>query len=251
MTIPKSAENIRKIELSLDELIPKIEGRLQLIREDLKSLVNSIEAIKNIIEEKRRKSNDNTREISDLSNGLQTIRNEIQEIELEISKTQNKVDITNKQMLEIQSDLTLSKHKLETLKIEKETLNETIRGLEIELTSLLKIQEEIKPKFEASMNILMNEYKKLKGKSESIDNRFQAMRTLCSEDYIQSPEIGLIKFLAKKASSTSTITEIHSALGMDSKTLISILNKLAARNILTFNEKEGNINLLVNIDLFN
>ena len=125
MAIPKSAENIRKLELSLDELIPKFEGRLQLIREDLKSLVTDIEALKNFIEENRRKSNDYTREISDLSNDLQTFREEGAYIEQEIAKSQSRSDSVNNEIIEIQSSLSADKNSLESLEVEKSTLEET------------------------------------------------------------------------------------------------------------------------------
>ena len=40
MSIPKSAEEIRKLELGLEELVNKFQGRITLIREDLKSLIS-------------------------------------------------------------------------------------------------------------------------------------------------------------------------------------------------------------------
>lgn len=251
MSIPKSAENIRKLELSLDELIPKFKGRLQLIREDLKSLVTDIETLKHFIEENRRKSNDNTREISDLSNDLQTFHEEISHIEQEIAKSQSRIDSVNNQTNEIQSSLSSDKNSLESLEIEKSTLGETLQKLNAEFDSLQDVYDELQPKYEAKMNALMQDYNRIKSKRELIDNRFQAMRILCSKDYIQSPEIGLIKFLAKKASSMSTITEIRSALGIDHNTLKKVLQKLAARNVLDFDETAEKVNLLVKIDLFN
>jgi len=250
MGIPKSAENIRKLELSLDELVPKFKGRLDLIREDLKSLVSDIENLKILIDENRRKSNDYTREISDLNNDLQAFQTEIAEIEREISKAQNEIDTVNRQTSEIQSDLLANKNRLSTLETEKSTLLSNLNSLNTELSSLQATYDELKPKFDSQMNTLIEIHSKLKTKKDGLANRYQAMRILCSQDYIQSPEVGLVKFLAMKPSPTSTITEIRSALGMDPTTLMTVLKGLAARKVLGFDEATEKINLLLKIDLF-
>jgi chromosome segregation ATPase len=248
--IPKSAENIRKLELSLDELVPKFKGRLDLIREDLKSLVSDIENLKIIIDENRRKSNDYTREISDLNNDLQAFQTEISEIEREISKAQNEIDSVKSQISEMQSDLLADKNRLSTLETEKSTLISTLNSLNTELSSLQATYEELQPKFDAQMKTLADVHTKLKTKKDGLANRYQAMRVLCSQEYLQSPEVGLVKFLAMKPSSTSTIIEIRSALGMDPSTLTTVLKGLAARNVLEFDEATENITLLQKIDLF-
>ncbi|MFX0051009.1 MAG: hypothetical protein ACFFAJ_02480 [Candidatus Hodarchaeota archaeon] len=250
MTIPKSAEYIRKLELSLDELIPKFESRLQLIREDLKSLISDIENLKNLIDENRRKSNDYTREISDLNSDLQTFNDEIAQIEREISKSLDKIDSINNQASELHTELAADRNSLITLESEKSTLLATLKSLDEEQASLKSTHDEIQPKFDSQMDSLNHKYENLKAKRDRMGNRFKAIRLLCSEDYIQSPETGLIKFLAKKPSPSSTTTEIRSALGLDLNTLISILKGLAARGVLEFDEAAGNINILQKIDLF-
>lgn len=250
MSTPKSAEEIRKLELNLEELVKKFQGRVQLIREDLKSLISDIEALRNYINERRRMSNDYSREISDLTNDLQTFRNEIGQIEREISSTQNSIDTINTEASQLQSDLLADKNKLGILESEKTNLTTTLRSLEAELTTLENTYDKLKPKFETQMEAISQEYDRLNTEKTLIAKKFQAIRILCSKDYIQSPEVGLIKFLAKKPSPHSTITEIRSALGMDSNTLKSVINGLAARNVLEFNESAENVKLLVKIDLF-
>lgn len=250
MSTPKSAEEIRKLELSLSELVNKFQSRVELIREDLKSLVNDIESLRNYINERRRISNDYTREISDLTNDLQTFRSEIGQIENEISTIQSNIDIINSQASQIQSDLLANKNKLGILDSEKTNLTTNLRSLDVELTSLENTHNELKPKFEVRMNTINKQYDRLKTEKDMLANRFQAIRILCSKDYIQSPEVGLIKFLAKKPSPHSTLTEVRSALGMDFNTLKSVLNLLKARKVLDFNESAETITLLTKIDLF-
>ncbi len=250
MNIPKSAEEIRKLELSLEELVNKFQNRVGLIREDLKSLVNDIESLRNYINERRRISNDYTREISDLTNDLQTFRSELGQIENEISSIQNNIDTINTQATQFQSDLLADKNKLGILDSEKTNHITTLRSLDVELTSLESTHNELKPKFEARMNTINQQYDRLKTEKDLLANRFQAIRVLCSKDYIQSPEVGLIKFLAKKPSPHSTLTEIRSALGMDFNALKSVLNLLEARKALDFNESTESVTLLAKIDLF-
>ena len=250
MSTPKSAEEIRKLELSLEELVNKFQGRVQLIREDLRSLISDIESLRNYIDERRRMSNDYTREISDLTNDLQTFNNEIGQIENEISSIQSNIDLINSEVSQIQSDLLGDKNKFGILDSEKTNHTTALRSLEIELASLESINQELKPKFENRMKVIMQEYNRLESEKSLLANRFQAMRILCSKDYIQSPEVGLIKFLAKKPSPQSTLTEIRSALGMDLSTLKSVVKLLETRKVLTFDESAESVTLLVKIDLF-
>lgn len=250
MSTPKSAEEIRKLELNLEELVNKFQGRVKLIREDLKSLISEIESLRYHIDERRRISNDYTREISDLTNDLQTFSNEIGQIEREITSTQNNIDTINIQASQLQSDLSADKNRLGILENEKTNQATTLRSLDIELTSLEDIFNELNPKFETRIKALSQEYDQMKIEKTLIANKFQAIRILCSKDYIQSPEAGLVKFLAKKPSPQSTITEIRSALGIDLNTLKSILNRLVTRKVLEFNETTENVTLLVKIDLF-
>lgn len=250
MSTPKSAEEIRKLELNLEELVTKFQGRVQLIREDLKSLVNDIEILRNYINERRRMSNDYTREISDLTNDLQTFRSEIGQIENEISSIQSTIDSINTQVSQSQSDLLADKNKFGILDSEKTNNTTTLRSLDVELASLENIHNELKPKFETRLNAITQDYARLEAERSLLANRFQAIRTLCTKDYIQSPEVGLIKFLAKKPSPHSTLTEIRSALGMDLNTLKSVLKLLETRKVLEFDEPAENITLLVKIDLF-
>ena len=250
MSTPKSAEEIRKLELSLEELVNKFQGRVQLIREDLRSLVKDIESLRNYIDERRRMSNDYTREISDLTNDLQTFNSEIGQIENEIVSLQSNIDSVNSQVSQIQSDLLGDKNKYGILDSEKTNHTTTLRSLEVELASLDKIHQELKPKFENRMKAIMQEHDRLEAEKSLLANRFQAIKILCSKDYIQSPEVGLIKFLAKKPSPQSTLTEIRSALGMDLNTLKSVLKLLETRKVLAFDEPVETVTLLVKIDLF-
>lgn len=250
MSTHKSAEEIRKLELSLEELVTKFQGRIQLIREDLRSLISNIESLRNYISERRLISNDHTREISDLTNDLQTFNTEIGQIEHEISSFQSNIDLINTQLSQFQSDLSADKNKLGILENEKTSLTTTLRSLDIELTSLKETHNKLKPQFETQMNVINQEYDRLDKEKNTIENKFQAIRILCAKDYIQSPEVGLIKFLAMKPSPTSKLTEIRSALGMDLNTLKTVLSGLEARKVLKFDESGENVTLLEKIDLF-
>ena len=115
---------------------------------------------------------------------------------------------------------------------------------------LQNVHDELQPKFESKMQTITQEYEKLKMERDLLTYQFKAVRLLCLRDYIQSPEIGLIKFLAKKPSLDSTTTEIRSALGMDLGTIKRILNQLAERQVLDFNEAAEIVKLLIKIDLF-
>ncbi|MHA1228029.1 MAG: hypothetical protein ACTSPV_14885 [Candidatus Hodarchaeales archaeon] len=250
MTTLKSAEEIRKLELSLEELVSKFTGRIQLIREDLRSLINEIETLKNYIGDRRRQSNEYTREISDLTNDLQTFNQECSQLQKEIASIQEETDQINEQMLALQSDLIAIKNELGRLEAEQASLSSTLKSLELELASLDSTHRELQPKFENRMKIITEELEKLEKEKKSLANRFKAMRILCKKDYIHSPEVGLVKFLANKPSPNSTLTEIRSALGMDENTLKRVLNGLASMNVLEFDELKGKINILTKIDLF-
>ncbi|MFX0084802.1 MAG: hypothetical protein ACFFAU_03935 [Candidatus Hodarchaeota archaeon] len=250
MTTPKSAEEIRKLELSLEEIVDKFSSRIQLIREDLRSLISDIEYLKNHIAERRRLSNDYTREISDLTNDLQTFRSEIKQIESEISTFQNQNDSLYAQISDIQSNISAVRSDLGILDNDKSSLITTQRSLDVEIAALQSIHDELQPKFESKMQAITKEYEILKTERDLLTHRFKAIRLLCLRDYIQSPEIGLIKFLAKKPSPDSTTTEIRSALGMDPVTIKRVLNQLTKRQVLDFNEAAETVKLLIKIDLF-
>ena len=250
MTTPKSAEEIRKLELNLEELVNKFSSRVSLIREDLRSLVSDIESLKNHIGERRRQANDYVREISDLTNDLQTFRTEIELIEREISTFQNQIDSINTQMSEIQTDTSAVKSNYGILDNDKTSLKTTLRSLDVEIASAQAIYDELQPKFDTRMNAISKEFEKLKTERDLLAHRFKAVRLLCLREYIQSPEIGLIKFLARKPSPDSTITEIRSALGMDPVTIKGILNQLAERQVLIFDETAETVKLTTKIDLF-
>ncbi len=250
MSTPKSAEEIRKLELSLEELIPKFTGRLQLIREDLKSLINDIDNLKNYIGKRRQQLNEYTREISDLTNDLETFKIEIDQIQKEKENLQKELDNVNTENSSLQTKLTKNKTDLETLIKENNGLNETLKSLEKDLTMIETINNELRPKYEARMKLVTQEFEKLTNEKNLITNKFEAIRILCRKDYIQSPEVGLIKFLAMKPSSTSKLTEIKAALGIDETTLKRVLSGLEKRKVLDFNEAKDEITILTKIDLF-
>ncbi|MHA2073878.1 MAG: hypothetical protein ACW97X_04605 [Candidatus Hodarchaeales archaeon] len=250
MATPKSAEEIRKLELSLEELVNKFSSRVSLIREDLKSLITDIESLKNHIAERRRRSNDYTREISDLTNDLQTIRSEIERTEQEISTFQHENDSTNSQVADIQSEISSFRSDYGFLDTDKSSTITTLRSLDVEIASLQSIHDELQPKFDSQMNAITKEFNHLKKERDLLSHRFKAVRILCSKDYIQSPEVNLIKFLAKKPSPDSTITEIKSALGMDMNTIKRVLNQLDERKVLIFDEATDTVKILIKIDLF-
>lgn len=154
-------------------------------------------------------------------------------------------------IFQLQSDLLVDKTNLEKLEAEKSSLNSTLRSLEVELASLENTYEELQPKFESRLGTITQEHNRLTTEKTLLSSKFQAIRLICTKDYIQSPEVGVIRFLARKPSPDSTITEIRSALGIDQNTLNRVVSGLAARKVLEYNESVGAISLLVKIDLFN
>ncbi|MFW9778769.1 MAG: hypothetical protein ACFFE8_07940 [Candidatus Heimdallarchaeota archaeon] len=243
-------ERIRKMELSLDEIIPKFQGRLELVRKDLKDLITGIDDLKTLIADNRRKSNDYTREISDLSNDLQAFRNEITEIEKEISRSQDMANTVNMETQELNSELMAERNRLGTLEGEKNALEHSLSELEREKSGLQEIHDQFKPKFEKEVGLINERYASLKKKHDSLGYRFQAMRILCSEGYLATPEVNIVRYLAMKPSSTSSVTEIKSTLGVDPTALSTVLHGLATRQVLKLDESSGNVTILAKIDLF-
>jgi chromosome segregation ATPase len=244
-------ERIKKMELSLDELIPKFQGRLELIREDLKSLIKDIDDLKTLIGDSRRKSNDYTREISDLSNDLQGFRDEIVQIEKEISRSQSMTDSVNLETQELNSELMAGRNRLGTLEGERSALQSTLSELEREEAGLQEIYDQFRPKFEKEVASINEQYASLKKKHDSLGHRFEAMRILCSEGYLATPEVNIVKYLAMKPSATSSVTEMRSALGVDPTALSTVLRGLATRQVLELDESSGNVTIRAKIDLFN
>ena len=132
----------------------------------------------------------------------------------------------------------------------KSSTTTTLRSLDVEIASLQSIHDELQPKFESQMKTITQEFDRLKTERDLLAHRFKAVRILCSKEYIQSPEVNLLKFLAKKPSPESKTTEIRSALGMDFSTIKRILTELDVRKVLTFDEAGETVKLLIKIDLF-
>lgn len=239
------------MELSLDELIPKFQGRLELIREDLKSLIHDIDELKTLIDSNRVKSNDYTREVSDLSNDLQAFRDEIAQIEKEISRSHSMTDGVNAETQEVNSELMTGRNRLGTLEDEKNALQNSLNQLEHEEAGLQEIHNKFQPMFEKEAASINEQYASLKKKHNSLGYRFKAMHILCSEGYLSTPEVNIVKYLAMKPSSTSSVTEMRAALGVDPNSLSTVLTGLANRNVVELDESSGNVNILTKIDLFN
>ncbi len=251
MTIetPRSAEEIRKIHLTLEELVTKFQSRVQLIRDDLNSLINELESLKTHIGDLRRASNEQTREISDLTNDQQALLNEIKEIEKEISSHESNLNLQNEKLSEFQSRLSTDQNHLTGLESEKDSLSTILQKDKDELLDLRKKYDELQPEYDSKIQKIQDRCERLQNDKDMLTYRFKAIRIL-SQTYLQTPEVNLIRFLANKPSPKSTIIEIRSALGTDLESLKTILSKLAERNVLTFDPVLESIEVKDKIDLF-
>ncbi|PWI49665.1 hypothetical protein CEE45_00620 [Candidatus Heimdallarchaeota archaeon B3_Heim] len=249
MESPRSAEEIRKIELNLEELVTKFQSRVQLIRDDLKSLINELELLRTHIGDLRRTSNEHTREISDLTNDQQALLNEVAEIEKEISVHESNLNSHNEKLSQYQSRLTTDKNLLTGLESEKSSLSTILKTDKQELLTLKDNYDELQPKFESKIQIIQEKCERLKNDKDMLTYKFKAIRIL-SQSYLQTPEVNLIRFLANKPNPQSTVVEIRSALGIDPESLKTILKKLAERNVLEFDSAVDTIEVSAKIDLF-
>ena len=249
MESPRSAEEIRKIELTLEELVTKFQSRVQLIRDDLKSLIKELESLRTHIGDIRRASNEHTREISDLTNDQQTLVNEVLEIEKEISVHESNLNSHNEKLSQSQSRLSAEQNHLSGLESEKTSLATILNTDKEQLLTLRKKYDEIQPIYESKLQKIQEKCDRLEDDKDMLTYRFKAIRIL-SQSYLQTPEVNLIRFLANKPSPTSTIVEIQSALGIDVESLKTILHKLDERNVLNFDSAVDTIEVSNKIDLF-
>ncbi|MCK4849500.1 MAG: hypothetical protein KAT16_10760 [Candidatus Heimdallarchaeota archaeon] len=250
MESPRSAEEIRKIELSLEELVNKFQSRVLMIREDMQSLINGLESLRVHIGELRQTSSDRTREISDLTNEFQSLSNELNDIHSEQVANETKLDKLKEKISEFQSLLTTKKNRLSDLESEKASLESILKRDEGEFTSLKSKLDEIQPSYESKLKSIQEDFDQLQSEKDLLNYKYKAIKIL-SKSYLHTPEVNLVRFLAQKPSPNSTLTEIKSALGIDPVILNSILEKLSARNVLEFDQTVETIEILVKIDLFN
>ncbi|MHA1940842.1 MAG: hypothetical protein ACXAB2_03240 [Candidatus Hodarchaeales archaeon] len=249
MESPRSAEEIRKVELSLEELITKFQSRVQLVRDDLKSLILEIEQLKIYIGDLRRISNDRTRTISDLTNEHKALISQEEMLNQEIDSSSQQLTSVTNELQELQSSLNDKKSKVENLEAEKTSLNTILNKNINERDSLKTNYDKLEPIYDSKINRIQEELNRLKNDKEMLNYRFKSMRRL-SESYLQTTEVNLIRFLARKPSPISTLVEIRSALGIDLSALSTILGKLAEREILEIDKNSETVNLKVKIDLF-
>lgn len=250
MESPRSAEEIRKIELSLEELVNKFQSRVLLIREDMKSLIEGLESLRLHIGELRQTSNDRTREISDLTNESQSLSQELNDIHGEQVANETKVDQLKEKISEFQSLLTTKKNRLADLESEQASLESILKNDEGEFSSFKTKFDKIQPRYESKLKSIDEEVKRLQSEKDLLNYKYKAIRIL-SKSYLHTPEVNLVRFLAQKPSPNSTLTEIKSALGIDPVSLNTMLEKLAERNVLVFGPTVETIEVLEKIDLFN
>ena len=250
MESPRSAEEIRKIELSLEELVNKFQSRVLLIREDMKSLIEGLESLRLHIGELRQTSNDRTREISDLTNESQSLSQELNDIHGEQVANETKVDQLKEKISEFQSLLTTKKNRLADLESEQASLESILKNDEGEFSSLKTKFDKIQPRYGTKLKSIDEEVKRLQSEKDLLNYKHKAIRIL-SKSYLHTPEVNLVRFLAQKPSPNSTLTEIKSALGIDPVSLNTMLEKLAERNVLVFGPTVETIEVLEKIDLFN
>ncbi len=249
MESPRSAEEIRKIELSLEELVNKFQSRVLLIREDMKSLIEGLESLRLHIGELRQTSNDRTREVSDLTNESQSLSQELNDIHGEQVANETKLDQLKEKISEFQSLLTTKKNRLADLESEQASLESILKNDEGEFSSLKTKFDKIQPRYESKLESIDKEVKRLQSEKDLLNYKYKAIRILC-KSYLHTPEVNLVRFLAQKPSPNSTLTEIKSALGMDPVSLNTMLEKLAERNVLVFGPTVETIKVLEKIDLF-
>jgi len=249
MESPRSARELRKIDLSLEELPKKVQSRVQLIRDDLKSLIGEIENLRNHINERRRTSNDYSREISDLTNEHQALIDQLAGFEKESENFKLNLDSINNSFIEIQNQIVMDKNQLDNLESERSSLGAILKKDKQENSVLKKKHDESVNDFELKFSALKNQYSQLKNEKDMLVIKYKAIRVL-SQSYLQTPEVKLLCFLANKPGRNSTINEIRSSLGIDLSSLNAILEKLASYKVLDFDSAASTIMLKTDIDLF-
>jgi chromosome segregation ATPase len=250
MESPRSAEELKKIDLNLEELTKKVQSRVQLIRDDLKSLIAEIEQLRNHIDERRQVSNNYSREISDLTNEKQALLDQIAGIEKESEGYKSNLDSVNASFLDVQNKVAMDKYQLDNLESERSSLHTILSQDKQELDIFKQKYDELAKNFDSKFSSLEEQYKELRNKKDMLTFQYKAIRTL-SQSYLQTPEVNLLRFLANKPSRNSTLNEIRSSLGIDPVTLNTILENLAVRKVLDFDSTAGTIILKTDIDLFN
>jgi chromosome segregation ATPase len=249
MESPRSAEEIRKIELSLEELVNKFQSRVLLIREDMTTLIQGLESLRVHIGELRQTSSDKTREVSDLTNESQSLSNELNNIQGEQVANETKLDKLKSRVSEFQSILTTKENHLSDLESEKASLKSILKRDEGEFATLKGKFDELQPSYESKLKGIQDDFDRLKSEKDLLNYKYKAIKIL-SKSYLHTPEVNLVRFLAQKPSPNSTLTEIKSALGIDPVILNSMLEKLSARNVLLFDPTVETIEVQVKIDLF-
>jgi chromosome segregation ATPase len=250
MESPRSAEELRKIDQNLEELTKKVQSRVQLVRDDLKSLIGEIEKLRIHIDERRHISNDYSREISDLTNEHQALLDQLVGIERESEAQESTLDSVNNSLFEIQNKLAMDKNQLSNLESERSSLISILKKDEQECSILKgKYNEKVKA-FDSKFLELEKQHSQLRNEKDMLAFKYKAIRIL-SQSYLQTPEVNLLRFLANKPSRNSTLNEVRSSLGIDPSSLNAILEKLALRKILDFDSTAGIIILKSDIDLFN
>jgi chromosome segregation ATPase len=250
MESPRSAEELRKIDQNLEELTKKVQSRVQLIRDDLNSLIGEIEKLRTHIDERRHISNDYSREISDLTNEYQAMLDQLTGIGRESEAQESNLDSVNNSLLEIQNKLAMDKNQLSNLESERSSLSAILKNDEQECGILKQEYDEKVKTFDSKFVLLEKQYSQLRNEKDMLAFKYKAIRIL-SQSYLQTPEVNLLRFLANKPSRNSTLNEVRSSLGIDPSSLNAILEKLALRKVLDLDSAAGTIILKFDIDLFN
>lgn len=247
MSLTETKSSLKKIISIIEELnglnndsIPKLETQPNNILEQIEKFeqeksndLRQIEANDDEINSLKNKTSQNQRDISGLEESNSELNNERQSLLDKIQATQNELN-------ETQTNITAKKEELTTRTQRLEELEKRILEL-----------KDIQDKFDIQMNELENQLKEELSKKENFSNSFAiraaAMKSLIKAGYVQSPQLKVISAL--QPNTTLEVKNLVSASGLREDVFRNIIAKMVQKNgPIEFNEAAGTVTLRGEVD---
>jgi chromosome segregation ATPase len=243
-------EEIRKLDLSLQSLNEDFSKQIQALRTEFQSLIKDIESSRDDISTKLTKLNENSREITNLSENAQKLTEEVKNLEAEILSNQQTIDNRNNQITQVKEEIALHQKKISEKENESLNLESNLKTLRSELDGYERINIELKPRFDFEVRGLLEENERLSSEKTNFEQKVNAVKLLCKNDYIQSREMDMVKYFIHKPAAESTLAEVRASMAMDPSMMQDILSKLAKWKVVDYNEPTQQVKLIKKIDLF-
>lgn len=116
----------------------------------------------------------------------------------------------------------------------------TVKQRDAQLKSLGQEQEKALAKLAAESGTADNQSRRLQAK-------YQALRYLVQQQIVTSPEVKVA--LELKGKETTSLGHLQNATFLNRSRVVEVLEKLAKRSVLRFNQNTGEVTLLRSIDL--